>query len=83
MKWLTILVLAAGLIGCNPAARCKASVECGAGVCTGGFCSDLSGISGGDGGPPDRSDSDAANDAGQVPDAGVVDYDAGNNGRGP
>lgn len=79
MKWMLALVC---LVGCNPAARCKTSTECGVGVCSGGFCTDLSAQQQqvGDGG--DRGDQDGA-DSGVAPDAGVVDSDAGNNGRGP
>jgi hypothetical protein len=81
LKRLSILFLAASLLGCNPAARCKSTSECGAGVCTGGFCSDVSTFTpSGDGG--EAEDLDSA-DAGQADDAGVVDYDAGTNGRGP
>lgn len=79
MKWLWMLALVF-VVGCNPAARCKVSSECGAGVCSGGFCADLSTIVAGDGG--ERSDQDG-DDAGVATDGGVVDYDAGDNGRGP
>jgi hypothetical protein len=74
-----MLALMMCTVGCNPAARCKSTSECGAGVCTGGFCSDLSGLARGDGG--DAEDLDSNSDGGQVMDAGVVDYDAGTNGR--
>ena len=30
------------LLGCNPAPRCRVTADCaGAGICTGGFCADL------------------------------------------
>lgn len=74
---LAFVVLVAG---CNPAPRCKVTSECGQGVCTGGFCADLSGIAAGDGGEAEDRD---PTDAGEAIDAGVVDYDAGDNGRGP
>lgn len=80
MKWLSMLGLALFVIGCNPATRCKATSDCTAGVCSGGFCTDLSSISVGDGG--ERLDQDNP-DAGSVPDAGALDLDAGDNGRGP
>lgn len=80
MRWLLLLAPLVFLVACNPAARCKASSECGQGVCTGGFCADLSGIAPGGGGEAEDRD---ASDAGQLSDAGVVDFDAGDNGRGP
>ncbi len=78
MKWLSMLALVVLAVGCNPAARCRATSECGQGVCTGGFCADLSGIARSDSGEVEDRDS---SDAGQAVDAGGVDYDAGSNGR--
>lgn len=83
--WLVAFVLFAG---CNPAVRCKASTECGGGVCSGGFCTDLSAQPAGDGGPAGRGDigelvDQDGPDSGVAPDAGVTNDDAGTNGRGP
>lgn len=92
MRWLALLAMTVSLVGCNPAVRCKASSECGGGVCTGGFCADLStapvvqdagedaGVDAGE--PPSHEDQDDP-DAGSITDAGATDFDAGNNGRGP
>lgn len=75
-------------LSCNPAARCRTSGDCGAGVCSGGFCTDLSatGAAGGATSTADGGNRLEATDLDE-PDAAVLDAgtpaDAGqeNNGR--
>lgn len=78
-----VLGLAAGFAACNPAARCITTADCAAGVCSGGFCTDLAaggGAGGGTGNQGEYTDFDEG-DGGAVPDAGDPEPDAGNNGR--
>lgn len=75
MKWLAMLGAAVVLTACNPAARCKVSADCsGAGVCSGGFCTDLTTVSQGSGAgeTSDQDDPDAG--LAPPPDAGSSVY---------
>ncbi|MBL8922085.1 MAG: hypothetical protein JNJ54_24760 [Myxococcaceae bacterium] len=83
-----VVLLIVGLaLSCNPAPRCRTSGDCGGGVCSGGFCTDVTGPVGGgavstaDGGnrleTTDLDDADAS-----VADAGVrADAGQETNGR--
>jgi hypothetical protein len=63
-------------VACNPAARCRTSNDCGGGVCSGGFCTDLPSppTSAGGGSAPTDAGSNRleANDFDDA-DAGVAD----------
>ncbi|MBL8912598.1 MAG: hypothetical protein JNM17_18035 [Archangium sp.] len=75
------VVLGVCAVACNPAVRCRDASDCGGrGVCSGGFCSEFPALSGADGGREEPVDQDGA-DSGFAEDAGVVDFDAGTNGR--
>jgi len=92
MRHMVLLVaVVVGALACNPTARCKASADCGPGVCSGGFCTDVASElmtpDAGRGGASDGGEATRPIDA-DDPDAGVVTdagsepvADAGDNGR--